>query len=462
MESIKKRNISLLLTVFGSLFYSVLRVPDYFDYVNNSKFVYDEMRYYLLSISLLFYLTGIITITFREKNKFLSVIWVESYAVGGMILWERGGFPYLYFVPFVLFELLLITVILEFVGIKSKPVKVASRVIWFSVFVLEIVITIISFCTESPREPFAPYAYNLAWVFMALFTMAETMSILKHISKYAIFIGLAATVLLAIYSFWPNNSEIADPITKIMKLVPAVIMILTYLFYTLWLHKSESENVNPGFIKCVLIGVIGALCGALFYGCYEKVYAKDSGVIRYNIEQAFYELLREDQYNWYEITGDKSMVSTLGLEYSIVDLGGSYLPVMFLRGGMISEASGNTRIVFYDEATNRPHQVWGNVNCVEVKGYVPCDETQEYPLIVCEGGRQDVYHEYIFEVKNGELCLVAEKDDAWPFDTDETDPEGSSVNDTYQWNGNEVSMDQYLTNREAALSGYQDINWKIW
>ena len=124
---------------------------------------------------------------------------------------------------------------------------------------------------------------------------------------------------------------------------------------------------------------------------------------------------------------------------------------------------GQAFLIFPGEtSTNRPHQVWGNVNCVEVKGYVPCDETQEYPLIVCEGGRQDVYHEYIFEVKNGELCLVAEKDDAWPFDTDETDPEGSSVNDTYQWNGNEVSMDQYLTNREAALSGYQDINWKIW
>ena len=462
MDSIKKRNISLLLTVFGCFFYGIVRIPIYIDYINNDKFVYDEMRYYMLSIMLLFLLTGLVILAFRQKSKLLPVIWIDSYAVGGIILWGRGGFPYLFMVPYVLFGLLFLTVILELIGVKSKPVKVASRVIWFSAFVIEIVITIISFCTQRNQEPFAPYAYNLAWVFMALFTMAETMDFLKHISKHAIFIGLAATVLLAIYSFWPADSDIAEPLTKILKLVPGVIMIMTYLTYTLWLHKKENENTNPGILKCILVGVIGIMSGLLFYACYDKVYDKDSGVIRSNIREAYYEQLREDQYNWYEITGDVNMVSTLGLEYSMVDLGGDYLPVMFLRGGMISEASGNTRIVFYDEATNKPRQVWGNVNCVEVKGYVPCDEAHEYPLIVCEGGRQDVYQEYIFEVKNGELCLIAEKDDVWPFDTDETDPEGPSATDVYKWNGNEVSLDQYLTNREAALSGYQEINWQLW
>ena len=100
----------------------------------------------------------------------------------------------------------------------------------------------------------------------------------------------------------------------------------------------------------------------------------------------------------------------------------------------------------------------GDYHSVSVVGYIPVDESHENALIFCNGGRQDVSYELIYEYHDGELTLVAQKADIYPYDSDLAESYGTHP-DEYYWLGTPVNITEYYTQRGMILNGYRDIEW---
>ena len=190
---------------------------------------------------------------------------------------------------------------------------------------------------------------------------------------------------------------------------------------------------------------------------------------QHRAENAFHALLANEEYNWGEIYYDPSKwdetryrienVPTEYIDYSIVYLDSDELPVLFLKTGAYPyAASGTSRVVIYDEESGTCRQIWGDYHSVSVVGYIPVDESHENALIFCNGGRQDVSYELIYEYHDGELTLVAQKADIYPYDSDLAESYGTHP-DEYYWLGTPVNITEYYTQRGMILNGYRDIEW---
>ena len=180
-------------------------------------------------------------------------------------------------------------------------------------------------------------------------------------------------------------------------------------------------------------------------------------------------LTGEGEYNWGEIyydpeTWDETRwaVETVPreyLEYCIAYLDDDEIPILFLKTGAYPyAASGTSRVVIYDEESGTCRQIWGDYHSVSVVGYIPVDESHENALIFCNGGRQDVSYELIYEYHDGELTLVAQKGDIYPYDSDLAESYGTHP-DEYYWLGTPVNITEYYTQRGMILNGYRDIEW---
>lgn len=417
----------------------------------------DEKKEYVLSIALLFLLLGLTMLIFQQKSRLYSLIWVLSYIVGARSLWNMNDKKILVVLSYVMAFLLLAVVILDIAKIKVRIFMLVSRVIWFTVMIAQF--SIIFYQMFFQEIGVSAFLFYGSWFYMTLFTMTQTVPFLERFSFSGTILGISSPILIIIYTFIQNDLIVEEPKTKLLYRLPSIAIALTMMLYVIWIKKRESAQKKIDVLSGALAILIGADLCLTYVSVYLKAYNNDVGVHKLNAQTAFIDQLNQDEYNWMEITGNEEMVSTNQLKYSIVDLNDGSMPVMFLSGGMSYEAAGDTRIVFYDEDKEKPYQVWGNHNSVGVVGYIPSDKEHEYPLIFCKGGRQDLDYEFIYEVRNHNLYLVAEMYDVWPHEAAKIDPEFNHNADEYYWLGEEVSMIQYRNNRDEISNGYVDITW---
>ena len=177
-----------------------------------------------------------------------------------------------------------------------------------------------------------------------------------------------------------------------------------------------------------------------------------------NALKAYREIL-SDEYNWGQIFDRTEMADPAHFDYCIADLSDEMPPVLFIRGGGSSAAEGTTRVVFYDNETGQCRQVWGPGNCIYVTAYIPKDEDHPYPLIFCSGGRQDVCYEYIYEVRDNDMFLIAQKYDIYPYGTDRIGPY-ENTNDKFYLSDTPVNITAYFSFRGRLIDGYTPIEWE--
>ena len=417
----------------------------------------DERKEYVLSIALLYMLLGLTALIYQQKTRLCSLIWVLSYVVSSRNIWNMNDKKTLIVITYVMGFLLLAVVILDIANIKNFVFVIVSRIIWFTAMITQFSIMFYQlFFQEISATACLFYA---SWFYMTLFSMTQTVPFLELFSRSGMILGISSPFLMIIYAFIQSDPIIEEPITKLLYRLPSIVIAITMMTYVMWIRKSNSHKHRFGVLIGALAMMIGVDFCLAYITVYLKAYEKDVGVHKMNAQTAFIDQLNQDEYNWMEITGDEEMVSTAQLKYSIVDLNDGSMPVMFLSGGMSYAASGDTRIVFYDEVKQKPYQVWGNHNSVGVVGYIPSDKEHEYPLIFCKGGRQDLDYEFIYEVRNHNLYLIAEMYDIWPHEVYEIGSDFKHQDDEYYWLGEKVSMIQYQTNRDSICNGYMDITW---
>lgn len=456
MDRANKRNYILLFFVTGCFAVGYFEFACFFKNELPVFFFYEKQEH-VLCLALLYLLLGLTALVYQQKSKLYSLIWVLSYLVSSRTIWNMNDKKILTIIAYVIAFLLLAVVILDIAKVNSHAFIVVSRFIWytamlaqFSILFYQIFFQVINAFT---------CLFYASWFYMVLFSMTQTVPFLKMFSSSGMILGVTAPILMIINMFLQNDYIVEEPITKLLYRLPGIVMAITMMLYVMWIRKAKilkhRFDILSGAIAIVL-GVAFCLTYIIFY---MKAYDNDIGVHKMNAKTAYLDQLNQDEYNWMEISGEEEMVSTTQLKYSIVDLNDGSTPIMFLSGGMSYASAGDTRIVFYDEEKQKPYQVWGNHSSVSVVGYIPSDKEHEYPLIFCKGGRQDLDYEFIYEVRNHNLYLIAEMYDIWPHEVYEIGSDFKHQDDEYYWLGEKVSMIQYQTNRDSICNGYMDITW---
>ena len=183
---------------------------------------------------------------------------------------------------------------------------------------------------------------------------------------------------------------------------------------------------------------------------------------QYRAEKAYMALLEQSQYNWDEIHDSETIVDASTLKYSIVYLDDDSIPVLFLSMHSVGApygASGHTRMIIFNEETKQCEQIEAGGNCVGIVGYIKADENDSYPLVFEYGGRQDILFEHIYEFTGSGLVEVGRMVDLPYHNSDEIDTSITPNADEYYWNGESVSINEYMTEREAVINDYCDIDW---
>ncbi len=457
MDNTKKRNNILPFLVAGCFSVGFFELACFINTELSGGFLLDEIRDYELSIILLFMLLGLTILIFQQRCRLYSLIWVLSYFVGSREVWNMNDKKIFMVLSYVMAFLLLIIVVLDIANVKAWAFMVASSAIWFTVMIAQAFIMLYQMLNQEIST--AVTIFYAAWFYMVLFSMTQTVPFMKIFSPTGMILGVSSPILMASHTFLQSNLIAEEPLTIFLYRIPSFIMAITMLLYVIWIRKSESEQHRIDLFSGAIAILTGVCIGFGYIAVYRQAYDNDIGVRKLNAKAAYRDQLDQDEYNWMEIAGKEEMVSVSDLKYRIVDLNDGSMPVMFLSGGMTYEASGDTRIVFYDEEKQKPYQVWGNHNCIGVAGYIPADKDHDYPLIFCKGGRQGLDCEFIYEVRNQKLYLIAEMYDVWPHEIDENDPGFTPKTDEYYWLGEEVSMIQYQNTRDAISNGYVDIAW---
>lgn len=467
MEKIKNnKNSLLILASSGFIFSGVRRLYHFFrDYLSGKVLATEEVKMFALSFSLLCLFLGLTMLIDQRKHQIFNFLWMVPYGFCSVSLmyWRSTLIAILQLtIPVGLMIVVIAGVVITGFHIKVRLLMFLCRFFCALLLILQaIVFTLLVQRFDGYRV--STLLYNAAWVLIVYITMTETIPFLRMNKIISRYLTVNTALLMVLYPAFIKDGfyPMEEPLTKILSFVPDAVLALTFLFYGFWLSRNTENEKRAGFGKCALTVLVSALAGLVFTTGYCRVYENDPGVRKYDVRLEYIKMLRNGEYNWMEIYGDgaEGYVDGDRLRYLVADLKDGNMPVLFLYGPFLDEASGPTRIVFYDVENQKPYQVWGNYNCVYVRGYIPCDEEHEYPLIFCDGGRQDVITELIYEVRDQVLVLIAEKQDLYPHDTDEIDPEYTSNPDRYYWMGEEVTIDQYRANRERIAEGYQEIEW---
>ena len=450
-------NILILTAVCGFFFSGANSVARLISLcITGGEAVIPEHKLYVIANAALFILSGVTIILFQKKTQLFNYIWLLAYAFGAGIFWDR---EYRLMLPqLIMLGVLLFIAVTGSINPKHNFSAIAGRIMWLAVLVAQIVMFFVLFTNTAISM--ASDMYITAWMLAILITLAETIPFLKMYRKLTVLMAIAAFLLLSMYLFAPGALIAAEEtFTLLMYYFIGFMQGMAVLCYASWLHTGDYNSKRIGTGKSIITALAAAALGLVFTLSFWTVYARDIGVRKQQAEIAYHEIYRWREYNWGEIYGMDDYVDVQNMEYCIADLNNGGMPVLFLSCGEPSEAAGFTRIVFYNEETGTPYQVWGDQNCIYVRGYIPCDADHKYPIIICDGGRQDVLQEFIFEVHDGQLVPLGTKSDMWPWDTDAIEPDVTTKSDECYWNGEPVTLDQYKQNRESIISGFTEITW---
>ncbi|MBO4635669.1 MAG: hypothetical protein J5685_00845 [Clostridiales bacterium] len=342
---------------------------------------------------------------------------------------------------------------------KGKLGTVITRFGFLFICVFNALYTFISLIFRTEKTTLGGIFFRAAVLTVILASMINLLPGLKLFSKAKIWLLTASVIMFLItIPVMYSGSSIRSPFLKFLDSLVMIVLGLACVAFLIWSGKTHKGPHRISMISITAVFVISIILSVSYHVTLNTLKGKDIGVRQQRATNAYYSLFRQDLYNWGEISGTEDPVDTSILSGSVVTLDSDSIPVFFISGGMTSEVSGNTRIVFYDEENSVPYQVWGNMSGVSVRGYIRKDSGHEYPLIFCSGENGDVMYEMIYEIRGSELVLLAYEEDIYPYGTDEIIPPESRL-DSYSWNGTQVGLSEYNRLRDEIIDGYTDIDW---
>ena len=456
MEITKKRDIYRMIAAGGFLFYAVFR---YLTMISSDW--YSDARYTSLrsdlELTLYFYVSLGAIILFCSNKWLLNYIWLASLSFADvLVLGLRGNFP---IVRFSLYVLTILVLLLNSRMFRGKITAIVTRFSWLTLCVLYAAVIVYMFVNKRDLElNNTKLVLYIAAVFMVLYTMAMTMPPLKIFSGFVskLFFVPAVCVLYTLFS-QASGSVATGTAVRLLAMVPLLneaVSCTAYCLYLSFLVKNKKKLMHSFSIKRLILSVpVIFLIAVIFAGNYLKLRNNDLGVRQDKADHAYRVLIYQNEdYNWYDIYGEKSLVKTKDLKSSIVLLSDDSMPVMFLSGGMVSEADGTTRMLVYDEETGKANAVLGAWPSITIDGYCNADEDHKYPVIYCSGWHMGLKSELIYELQGNKPVLIGE---AQINELPESD-----VPDEYSWNGQPVTEKDYNAKRDQALKGYKEIDWR--
>ena len=455
MEIKKKRDIYRMVASGGFIFYAVYGYLAMInsDWYNNIKYTWLKED---LELEIFFYAAIGLVILFCSSKGFINYIWLVSMAFADvLVLRLQGNFPV---VRFFFYFLTSFVMILNARLFRGKIATVVTRFGWIALCLLYA--GAITYMFINKKELFlndAKLVFYIAAVFMVLYTMAMTLIPLKIFQGFVSKLFFVPALCWLYSMFFASSSGVATgTAVRLLAMVPTLNETVSCTAYCLYLsfiakHKRELKSDFINRRQLLALPVI-VLIAVIFAGNYLKLRNKDLGV-RQNRADHTYRVLfyQNDDYNWYDIYGEKSLVKTRDLKNSIVLLSDDSLPVMFLSGGMVSEADGNTRMLIYDEESGNAKAVLGAWNGITIDGYCKADEYHKYPVIYCHGGHMGMLNELIYEFRDNKPFLVGE--------AQINDLPESNVPNEYTWDGQQVTEEEFNSKRDQALKGLKEIEW---
>ncbi len=455
MEIKKKRDIYRMVASGGFIFYAVFR---YLTMISSDW--YSDARYTSLrsdlELTLYFYVSLGAIILFCSNKWLLNFIWLASLSFADvLVLGLRGNFP---IVRFSLYVLTISVLLLNSRMFRGKITAIVTRFSWLTLCVLYAAVIVYMFVNKRDLElNNTKLVLYIAAVFMVLYTMAMTMPPLKIFSGFVskLFFVPAVCALYTLFS-QASGSIATGTAVRLLAMVPLLnetVSCTAYCLYLSFLVKNKKELMHSFSIKRLILSVpVIFLIAVIFAGNYLKLRNSDLGVRQDKADHAYRVLIYQNEdYNWYDIYGEKSLVKTRELKNSIVLLSDDSLPVMFLSGGMVSEADGNTRMLIYDEESGNAKAVLGAWNGITIDGYCKADEYHKYPVIYCHGGHMGMLNELIYEFRDNKPFLVGE--------AQINDLPESNVPNEYTWDGQKVTEEEFNSKRDQALKGLKEIEW---
>ena len=456
MEITKKRDIYRMIAAGGFLFYAVFR---YLTMISSDW--YSDARYTFLrsdlELTLYFYVSIGAIILFWSNKWVLNYIWLASLSFADvLVLGLRGNFP---IVRFSLYVLTILVLLLNSRMFRGKITAIVTRFSWLTLCVLYAAVIVYMFVNKKDLElNNTKLVFYIAAVFMVLYTMAMMLVPLKIFSGFVskLFFVPAVCALYALFS-QAVGSIATGTAVRLLAMVPLLneaVSCTAYCLYLSFLVKNKKELMHSFSIKRLFLSVpVIFLIAVIFAGNYLKLRNSDLGVRQDKADHAYRVLIYQNEdYNWYDIYGEKSLVKTKDLKSSIVLLSVDSMPVMFLSGGMVSEADGTTRMLVYDEETGKAKAVLGAWPGIVIEGYCKADEDHKYPVIYCSGWHMGLKSELIYELQGNKPVLVGE---AQINELPESD-----VPDEYSWNGQPATKEDYNAKRDQILKGYKEIEWR--
>ena len=446
-----------MIAAGGFLFYAVFR---YLSMITSDW--YKDLRYDWLRsdvrLLVFVYLVIAVVILFGIDKIYLNYLWITCAIFAEYYLFQTADGTMLV----ISMRLFVVVGIMLFFDCKKLRVRITVlllRIAWIALFIAFSIFIAYLFKTY-PERFRASIVFYSAVVFMLLYTMAMSMVSLNIFAGFISKLFFVPSLLAVCCAFsTASKGDAKGVLVNILSYVPLageIVSCSAYCLYLAFLNRNKKLK-NDLAVKRPLMAVpVIVLIAAIFAGNYNSLYSKDIGVRQGKAEQTYRALIYQNtDYNWYDIYGEKSLVKTKDLTGSIQLLDDDSMPVLFLSGGMVSEADGTTRMLIYDEGSGKAKAVLGAWHSITIDGYCRADEDHKYPVIYCHGGHMGLVNELIYELRGNEPVLIGA---AQINDMPESD-----VPDEYTWNGQSISKEDYNTKRDQILKGYKEIEWKaIW
>ena len=412
-----------------------------------------ELRQFYIGLFMSFAVWAVLTLIGKKTVTLVLAPAVGMMAYANTVL-EYAGLRWLeisqLIVAFVLVMLIGIYYTLDAFGKTGKIVTIMTRFLWI-LFVLYFIVAI-SFGQSSLVSKLA---YGFFAVSTLLITMPCTMkplAIFAPMARYVFWIPAAMALTIAGISL---SSRVYDSLLlDIASVLVFIVAAVGSVCFGLWVTGEQGKGVRSDFkfrITAVLMVLLVSSVSCFFF---FKARESDLKYRQERAEEAFREqVLRRSIYNWGEIMGMTDKYSAHDLEFYIAYIDPEGIPVLFLNNPKLaSESGGFNRIVFFDESTGKVHQVWGDQYCVYIDGYYCSGKTGEYPIIVCSGGAKDISREFIYQIIDGNLVLLASYEVPDPASY----PDAES---TYMWKDAPVTSTEYNDLRGALIGQLETFEW---
>lgn len=275
MGNVKKRDLLLVLTVGGFIFYGALQMANL---VIADK-AFTSLDSYLLYSSLMSLLMGLALILFQQKNIVYNFILLYPYCIYSA---EKISFRH-FDITLLQFLVILCLIIISHGGAyicvfnrKAEKLRIICRILWPVALLMQMSVFILSVIHQ--HDFWLPASLiNTAYIFTALVTASGTIPFLKW--KHPTFtyvLSVASTVLMiiaAIYAYSIRSNEDVIIIT-VMCYIPSLVSALTILLYGIWLHSDRNtRHVRLSILASVaLITSLIAIVFALSYFMIEDYY----------------------------------------------------------------------------------------------------------------------------------------------------------------------------------------------